>query len=125
MARFHLAFMAQMLAACLITAPLGDARGQTPAFWNQMKDNCRKSGGRPSSEFYNDWVRLNGCICPASSTATMGSGQPTCGASGSTTPSLSPGMPGGGLTAQQQFHLLGAQMFLEGFILQNPQRGAE
>ncbi len=46
-----------------------------PASWTQMKADCRRSGGTPVSEYYNDWVSKGGCICPGSS---VGSGQATC-----------------------------------------------
>lgn len=72
----------------LLVAPHASMAGE-PAFWTQMKAACRNSGGRPSSENYNDWGAKGGCICPGSA---VGSGQPTC--SGSTSTSSSSG--GGG-----------------------------
>lgn len=73
-----------------------------PAQFNQMKANCRASGGRPSSENYNDWARPvgGGCICPP---ATTGSGNPTCSGSG--------GMTGGAPTPQ--LGELGGQLLIQ------------
>jgi hypothetical protein len=59
-----------------------------PAWWTQMKQDCLSSGGRPSSQFYNNWVQMNGCICDPNPSATMGSGKPRCdNRAGSNSPS--------------------------------------
>ena len=74
------------LVALIFCATPRQAAGQSTAEWEQMKAACRNSGGQPSSEYYNDWVRLGGCICPPSS---VGSGQPTCNGSASSSSSSS------------------------------------
>lgn len=58
----------------ILAFPLASIAAE-PAWWTQMKNACINSGGRPVSNYYNDWVAGGGCVCPGS---TKGSGQPTC-----------------------------------------------
>jgi hypothetical protein len=70
------------LVALALSFTPRQAAAQSTAEWNAMKEACSNSmpGAYPSSPYYNDWVRLGGCVCPPSS---VGSGQPTCNGSGS------------------------------------------
>jgi hypothetical protein len=62
-----------LFVSLLVFPPISMAA--EPAWWTQMKNACISSGGRPVSNYYNDWVAGGGCVCPGS---TKGSGQPTC-----------------------------------------------
>jgi hypothetical protein len=63
--------------ACVLLPPMAFSE---PADFTQMKVACRNTGGRPASEYYNDWVSGGGCVCPGSST---GSGKVSCPSTGS------------------------------------------
>ncbi len=65
------------LIVFLLAFPLASialAAGEA-AVVRKLFEDCRRSGGRPSANNYNDWVAGGGCICPGS---TRGSGQATC-----------------------------------------------
>ena len=52
----------RLLLATALALPL--AASANPREWAAMKQRCIDSGGRPASQYYNDWVRLGGCLCP-------------------------------------------------------------
>jgi hypothetical protein len=94
----------------LLLAQANNASAGEPAWWTQMKADCRNSPHGAAADNYNDWLAQNGCVCNG-----VGSGQLTCPADAAASGSASASIPTlAGATPEQQLFLLGAKMVGQG-----------